>query len=236
MLKIALTCSFNDGNYFIKPRYPQYLTEAAERYGYDIMPVVLPITDKSDVIERYAREFDGFLFTGGDDVYPPIYGEEKLDCCGDVETERDEYEIKLLGEIIKLDKPVFGICRGIQIMNVALGGTLWQDITTQLLGGKSHAYKDENCRPAHVVKTSGFVSTLAGADEIVTNSYHHQSLKKLGEGFEACAVSCDGIIEAAEHTSLRYYKAVQWHPEMNPTELSYRLAGDFLSAVQESAK
>lgn len=60
MLKIALTCSFNDGNYFIKPRYPQYLTEAAERYGYDIMPVVLPITDKSDVTERYAREFDGF--------------------------------------------------------------------------------------------------------------------------------------------------------------------------------
>ena len=177
-----------------------------------------------------------FLFTGGDDVYPPIYGEEKLDCCGDVETERDEYEIKLLGEIIKLDKPVFGICRGIQIMNVALGGTLWQDITTQLLGGKSHTYKDENCRPSHVVKASGFVSTLAGADEIVTNSYHHQSLKKLGEGFEACAVSCDGIIEAAEHTSLRYYKAVQWHPEMNPTELSYRLAGDFLSAVQESAK
>ncbi len=87
-----------------------------------------------------------------------------------------------------------------------------------------------------MVKALGFVSTLAGADEIVTNSYHHQSLKKLGVGFEACAVSCDGIIEAAEHTSMRYYKAVQWHPEMNPTELSYRLAGDFLSAVQESAK
>ena len=66
-----------------------------------------------------------------------------------------------------------------------------------------------------MVKALGFVSTLAGADEIVTNSYHHQSLKKLGVGFEACAVSCDGIIEAAEHTSLRYYKAVQWHPEFS---------------------
>lgn len=235
-MKIALTCSFNDGKYFIKPRYLEYITKAAEKFGFDILPALIPITDREDIVKKYAREFDGFVFTGGDDVDPSLYGEEKREFCGDIEIERDTYELALLREIIALDKPVFGICRGIQVMNVSLGGTLWQDIGRQLPGAEPHTYKNENGDPRHVVKASGFVKKIAGKEEIVTNSYHHQAVKALGEGLEASAVSCGGIIEAIEHVSLRYYKAVQWHPEIAPDTLSYALAEDFLRAVYNNIR
>lgn len=233
-MKIALTCSFNDGKYFIKPRYLEYITKAAEKSGFDILPAVIPITDREDIIKQYAREFDGFIFTGGDDVDPSLYGEETQDFCGDIEIERDIYEFKLLREIAALDKPVFGICRGIQVMNVFFGGTLWQDISAQLHENYSHTYVDESGSPRHVVKTSGFVGKIAGKDEVVTNSYHHQSVKSLGEGFKAAAVSCDGLVEAVEHDTLSYFKAVQWHPEIDPDELSFALAADFLNAVSRA--
>lgn len=231
-MKIALTCSFNDGKYFIKPRYLEYITKTAEKFGFDILPALIPITDREDIIKKYAREFDGFVFTGGDDVEPSLYGEEKQDFCGDIQIERDTYELTLLREICSLDKPVFGICRGIQVMNVFFGGTLWQDISAQLHGNDSHTYIDKSGKPRHVVKASGFVGKIAGKDEIVTNSYHHQSVKSLGEGLKAAAVSCDGLVEAVEHDTLSYFKAVQWHPEIDPDELSFALAADFLNAVK----
>ncbi len=235
MVKIALTCSVGSGKYTIQPRYPKFITDTAAKIGgaalQSVLPVLLPLTDDLSLIRNYAREFDGFLFTGGGDVNPAFYGEKKLDCCGDVDIERDEFEIALLRELIKLDKPVLGICRGIQVMNTALGGTLWQDIGTQLLGGASHTMNNENGEPTHVVKTSAFVSDTCGKDEIVTNSYHHQALKELGDSFKVAAVSCDGVIEAAEHESLRYYKGVQWHPEVNPNEYSYLICGTFLKAA-----
>lgn len=233
-MKIAFTCSFNDGKYFVRPRYIEYIQKSAEMCGFDISPVILPITDSENIIKNYAGDFDGFVFTGGDDVEPSLYGEEKLDCCGDIEKERDLFELNLLREIKKLDKPVLGICRGIQIMNVFFGGTLWQDISAQLPGKEPHTYKNENGEGRHVIKTSGFVRKLAASEETVTNSYHHQAVKSLGNGLTAAAVSCDGIIEAVENQNLNYFKAVQWHPEISPDSLSFKLSEDFLNAVNRT--
>ncbi len=231
MVKIALTCSIDSGKYVLHPRYTNYIIDTAARFGQSAMPVILPITDRLNLIREYAREFDGYLFTGGGDVNPAFYGEKKLDCCGGVDGERDEFEIALLHELIKLDKPVLGICRGIQIMNVALGGTLWQDISTQLLGGASHTMNNDRGEPTHAVEISGFAADACGKGEIIANSYHHQAIKELGDGFKSAAVSCDGVIEAAEHSGLRYYKAVQWHPELNPTEYSYLIGDSFMKAA-----
>ncbi len=228
-MKIALTCSVEGDRFFQKMRYVDYAVRAGEMFGFDVTPVILPVVSCERTIREYASLFDGFIFTGGDDVEPCLYGEKRLPCCGESELCRDEFELALLRELIRLDKPVFGICRGIQVMNVALSGTLWQDFRSQLTGVE-HVCDME--KPVHEVKVSGFLRDLCREDEILTNSYHHQSVKVLGDGFSAAAVSKDGIIEAAECVSLRYFKAVQWHPEMAGDRLAMELLRDFYEHIK----
>jgi len=231
MKTIALTCSTENRNLYIRKRYIRYITSTAEKMGVSVLPVILPITEKADLIHEYARRFDGYLFTGGDDVDPALYGEEKIEKCGAIEPERDFFETALLRELTELDRPVFGICRGCQIMNTALGGTLWQDFASQKMLERPHVAKDEDGTTHHPVKAAGFLRDLTGSEDITTNSYHHQSVKKPGEGIEICAYSEDGIVEAIRHTSLSFYRAVQWHPEIDPDEISYKLLKSFIEAI-----
>lgn len=231
MKTIALTCSTEKNNFYLRTRYIRYITSTAEKMGVRILPVILPITENTDLIREYARRFDGYLFTGGDDVDPALYGEEKIPQCGDIEPERDSFETALLHELVSLDRPVFGICRGCQIMNTALGGTLWQDFASQKMLELPHFEKEEDGSKHHPVKASGFVAELAGSEDIVTNSYHHQSVKDPGNGIEICAYSEDGIVEAINHTSLSFYRAVQWHPEIDPDEISYKLLKSFIEVL-----
>lgn len=234
MKKIALTCSPGDDMFFLRPRYINVLTRFAREAGFDVLPVVLPIVQDEALIESYANEFDGFICTGGDDIDPSIYGEEKHPKCGEVESARDVFELSLLNKVTALDKPVFGICRGIQIMNVALGGTLWQDIPSQWSepNGTVHNVRDSENVPRHKVTVSGSLRELLGEDVITTNTYHHQAVKRPGEGLKVCAVNEDGLIEGIEHTELTFYKAVQWHPEMQPDEISRKLFVDFMEHVR----
>ncbi len=228
-MKIALTCSVEGDRFFQKMRYADYAVRGGEMFGFNVTPAILPVVSSERIIREYAGMYNGFIFTGGDDVEPFLYGEERLPCCGESELCRDEFELALLRELIRLDKPVFGICRGIQVMNVALGGTLWQDFRAQLTGVE-HVGDKEN--PVHPVKVSGFLRELCGLDKISTNSYHHQSVKVLGEGFSAAAVAEDGIIEAAECVGMRYFKAVQWHPEMAGESLAIELLRDFYEHIE----
>jgi len=239
MIKIALTSSTEPQNFYIRTRYTRVLMELAHKAGFfDVMPVVLPIVEDPWLIRAYAEEYDGFIFTGGDDVDPAAYGEEKLVECGEVEGQRDAFKIALLREIIALKKPVFGICRGMQIMNVALGGSLWQDIPSQRKelypDGTAHCTKDESGATHHGVFVDGFLRELSGRDHVMTNSYHHQSVKEPGDGLRIVAHSDEGIVEAFEHTSLPYFRAVQWHPEVDPDEISQALYAQFLTAVRDS--
>lgn len=233
MKKIALTCSTGEDMFFLRPRYTNVLMRFAKEAGMEVLPVVLPIVQDDEILVNFAKEFDGFICTGGDDIDPSIYGEEKHPKCGEIESARDVFELSLLNKVTALDKPVFGICRGIQVMNVALGGTLWQDLPSQWNEprGTVHTIRDSQNVPRHSVTVSGTLRELLGEEIVTTNSYHHQSVKRPGEGLNVCAVSEDGVTEAIEHTGLSFYKAVQWHPEMYPDEISRKLFFDFLRHV-----
>lgn len=227
MKTIALTCSTETDKLFLRPRYIDWILQSAEKCGVSVLPVILPATADENVIRGYARMFDGYLFTGGDDIDPALYGEEKHEKCGNIEPERDLFELALLRELISADRPVFGICRGIQVMNVALGGTLWQDHYSQVTRKKPHAEKDVSGTPRHRVQTSGFLREITDSEWITANSYHHQAVKIPGNGLTVCGMSEDGIIEAIAHDTLTFFRAVQWHPEIGVDEISVKLFAHF---------
>ena len=229
MKTIALTASTIEKGFKLYRRYTDYVLLGGRALGETVCPVILPFTDDPAVIRAYAERFDGYLCTGGDDVDPAYYGEVRHPACGEGEPARDRFELALLKELIALDRPVFGICRGIQVMNVALGGTLWQDIYAQAVGTRTpHRETDADGNTSHTVYASGNLAKLLEACEIRTNSYHHQAVKQPGDGLVAAARSHDGLTEAVESVKLTYYKAVQWHPEVRPNDVSVTLIADFL--------
>ena len=156
---------------------------------------------------RLAALADGLYLTGGGDVEPRYYGEERLPACGEPEKGRDELELALVRAFLEVQKPVFGICRGLQVLNVALGGTLWQDLPTQT-GREGHG---EGVHPVRTAEGS-LLQALFGA-EFPVNSFHHQAVKELAPGLIPEAWDETGkLVEAFAHESLPLW-AVQWHPE-----------------------
>jgi putative glutamine amidotransferase len=178
------------------------------------LPLILPLTDDEEIIVGIASRFDGFLLTGGQDVSPALYGEQIKPTCGEICELRDRMESLLLCEVLKLDKPIFGICRGLQFLNAALGGTLYQDIPTELQSNLKHAQKPPYNTPSHTVSVWGELAKLLQTTELPVNSIHHQGVKTLSPRLQACAKSPDGLIEAAQMPDKRFVWAVQWHPEL----------------------
>jgi len=181
------------------------------------IPVILPLDIKKEDLPEVAARFDGFLITGGQDVNPSLYGEEKMDCCGGINSRRDTLEIDLIREVLKNDKPVLGICRGLQIINVALGGTLYQDIAEQLYLDKETPYKQdkpygEPFHPIDVIPGTPLHSIL-GKDRLDVNSLHHQAVKDLSPELKAAAISDKGVIESTYMPDKKFVLSVQWHPE-----------------------
>jgi len=164
-----------------------------------------PIIAAMGSAEVYADIADAILFTGGADWNPRRYGaqnEKNIKYNNDL----DALELALFEAFYKRKKPMFGICRGIQTINVAMGGTLWQDIPSQVEGKHSQAMEH------YVNSTKGSIMNELFGDRFLTNSHHHQAVKECGEGLRATAFSDNGVIEAIEHESLPIF-AVQWHPE-----------------------
>ena len=161
--------------------------------------------------KEMAAFADGVLFTGGMDIEPQRYGEAN-ECDIRSDAELDEMEIRLCQAFYEANKPIFGICRGIQTVNVALGGTLYQDILTQIkpLGAHEGVLRSEW---RHMMKAvpGSTIERLFGA-EFETNSFHHEAVKDLAKGMKAAAMTDEGLVEAIEHES-RPILAVQWHPE-----------------------
>ena len=180
-------------------------------------PVLLPITRDADVIESYADLVDGILFSGGDDINPRSYGEDQLWPCGDVCPLRDDFEIQLARTLLRKhpDKPVLGVCRGEQVLNVALGGTLYQDVKSQLSGCICHQQHQIAPYASHKVciDPDTRLHAIFGAEEILVNSHHHQAVKDVAEGLRITARAADGVVEAFEKPDHPYFVAVQWHPE-----------------------
>ncbi len=221
MKRVALTMSVQERDYYLRKRYISYLTDHCRT----VMPIILPPTNDIDTIREYALVADGLILTGGGDIDPLLYGEQKEKACVDVHRLRDEFEITLTREMLSLEKPIFGICRGIQVINVALGGTLWQDIDV-----KSHVDTRSDV-PSHTVRLSGKLAKFFGCDSILTNSYHHQSVKSLRNGLDAVAHSTDGHIEAVWGEGYPFLCGVQWHPEMEREGNSARLIREFLKII-----
>ena len=188
---------------------PDYLDGIRAAGG---VPVVLPLEMSEKDADQIIETCDGFLFTGGQDVAPELYGEKG--CPSVVSSpERDKLERLLLSKALLADKAILGICRGLQFINVFLGGTLWQDLPSQHPSEIVHRQGKPYGAPTHTVTLSGDLSTLLGKDILEVNTLHHQAAKDLGENLEMMAVAPDGIIEACQMVDKRFVWAVQWHPE-----------------------
>lgn len=198
--------------------------------------IMLPYTRDEGAIDRFVELCDGFIFAGGADVEPERYGEEKREVCGATTPYRDEVELLAFPKIFASGKPIIGICRGCQLINVALGGTLYQDLPSELGTGERHRDPDRSKTARHSVrltKESRLCAEL-GRERIETNSIHHQAIKRLGDGLVADAFADDGVIEGAVHSSHPYLCIYQWHPErMCDSEVGRAV---FAAHVREAAK
>jgi putative glutamine amidotransferase len=189
---------------------PDYLDGIKAAGG---VPIILPIEMSDSAADRIVGTCDGFLFTGGQDVAPELYGTK--DTTGTVvpSPERDKLETLLLTKALQADKPILGICRGLQFINAFLGGSLWQDLPSQHPSDIVHRQGKPYCIPTHKVSLSGDLRTLLGKDTLEVNTLHHQAIKDLGKDLAPMAESPDGLIEAVKMVGKRFVCAVQWHPE-----------------------
>lgn len=201
------------------------------------------ILEPSMTVADALAGLDGLLLTGGSDVAPERYGETPHPAVVDVDPERDRFEIELIGEARRRGLPIFAICRGIQVLNVACGGSLVQDLPSEVPGALDHNLKVPPHQPfshAHEVwleKDSMLADLLRerlnDADSCDVNSRHHQSIKRVAPGFKVSATAPDGVVEAIEDTSVPFCLGVQWHPENFWRTGEFRpLFEGFLNAAQ----
>lgn len=179
------------------------------------LPLILPFDSAQADVAQLVALCDGFLFTGGQDVAPSLYGEQTLPACGALHPGRDALEQVLYAQAFAADKPIFGICRGLQFLNVMQGGTLYQDLDTQMQGAVSHRMQPPYDAPWHQVQLIAGtpLHALLGSAQISVNSCHHQGIRRLGKGLVPMAQAPDALVEAFYCPGKRFVQAVQWHPE-----------------------
>lgn len=217
--RIAITAGSNPGTTNHTWLRFDYLHAVSKAKG---LPSIIAsgFTNPLDEAEQLAGEIldgcDGLLLSGGTDVDPKIFGEIPHTALGRVDGPRDPFEITLAREAIRRDMPVLGICRGLQVLNVALGGTLVQDIPSDIPGSVAHENGEDRLAIGHVVDIApgSKLAQLLSATRVGVNSFHHQAAKSLGHGLVLSATSPeDGIVEGLEMPDLKFVVAVQWHPE-----------------------
>lgn len=181
------------------------------------LPLVTPYADEARAVEAYLDEADGLLLTGGAfDIDPEEYGERRKPHCGPAKPERTAFERALLAGALARDLPVLGVCGGMQLINVALGGSLFQDIATEVPTAITHEQKIDKRRPWHgvEVRKGSKLARAVGEGQLMVNSTHHQAVRHLGEGLTATASASDDLVEAFECANYRFVVGVQWHPEL----------------------
>ncbi len=179
------------------------------------VPIMIPILKDTEDIDRYLDIVDGLIFTGGEDVAPLLYGENPIKEVTCICSDRDNMELNLFKRAYEKGVPIFGVCRGLQLINVALGGTLYQDINSQIKDSLGHSVDmagDELYHSMKVEKDSKLYEVFQ-REMVDINSFHHQSVKDLGKDLKVSAYSEDGIVEAFESTNDKFIMAVQFHPE-----------------------
>jgi len=199
-----------------------------------LLPTSLPITALPELVNR----FDGFVLSGGGDVDPALYGGHLDATVHSIDPERDAFECALIPLVLQADKPLLAICRGAQILNVALGGSLYEDIPSALPAALRHDWYPNIPRDylAHTVEIEqgSRLAEILGTRKLRTNSLHHQAIRQPAPALEVVAYAEDGIIEAMELAGKRFAIGVQWHPECLPEEPAMqRLFSEFVNAARE---
>ncbi len=203
----------SDGKLLLNENYANALTELGA------IPIIIPAVQESnsDVLFNIMERCDGFLFTGGIDIDPSFYNAERQPECGESSLKRDKFELFAFSQTIKTQKPILGICRGCQLINVALGGTLCQDIKKAYPNALRHTSDSVENPTVHEIDIpeNSPIFKLSEAPRVKINSFHHQCVDKLGKGLKTLATSTDGIPEGVYFDGERYIVGVQWHPERN---------------------
>ncbi|RKL66853.1 gamma-glutamyl-gamma-aminobutyrate hydrolase [Salipaludibacillus neizhouensis] len=180
------------------------------------LPVILPnLADEIDILE-FAEKIDGLVLTGGYDIDPTLFGEEPYPNLGTIIPARDIFEITLIKELLEMNKPILAVCRGCQILNIAAGGDMYQDMYTQinrdLLQHAQNAPKGHGSHYVTVVKDS-LLNRLTGVERLKVNSRHHQANRRVLDPFTVSGIASDGIIESIESKEHSFVLGLQWHPE-----------------------
>lgn len=204
------------------------------------IPMLLPNVTNEQDIQQMVKRIDGLLLTGGGDIDPTLFGEEPHRKLGNIVPERDEFEIVLSKTCLKLDVPILAICRGCQILNIAAGGDMYQDIYDQidrpLLQHTQNAPTSHRSHFVHIERQSKLFN-IAGTEKMKVNSFHHQAVRDMARHFIVTARSSDDIIEAFESTKHRFVVGVQWHPECtiySEDGLSLPLFESFIDAANNN--
>jgi putative glutamine amidotransferase len=212
---VGVIISYGEARYFLD-RYGAVLAAAGA------LPAYLPYPAAEATLEGYLDTMDGIVATGGEDVHPDEYGEAAIPELGAVDRARDRFELALLRRAVERDRPVLAICRGVQALNVALGGTLHQDVRAQVPGALRHEptplWTDggEPTPCGHDVRVSegSLLADTVRRRRLAVNSYHHQAVCRPGRGVRVAARAPDGLAEAIEVPARRFVLGVQWHPEL----------------------
>ncbi|HSJ53148.1 MAG TPA: gamma-glutamyl-gamma-aminobutyrate hydrolase family protein, partial [Anaerolineae bacterium] len=180
-------------------------------------PLLIPHLADESLLRALYERLDGLLLTGGEDIDPIHFGEPIHEKCGSISAERDSTELRLTRWAAAEGKPVLAICRGIQVLNVALGGSLYQDIAAQLSKARRHdwypGFPRNHLAHSAQIAPGTRLATIAGTETLQVNSLHHQSLKDVAPGLVVTAVAPDGVVEAVEASEHPFALGVQWHPE-----------------------
>lgn len=203
-------------------------------------PMLIPLLDDDERLRAIYERLDGVVFPGGADVAPQEYGEEPIGHLNDVDTARDRTELTLARWAVADDLPTLGICRGQQVLNVALGGSLWQDLRHQGVTQVEHSDADGRARNAMIHRVrldpDSRLAQLIDETEVQVNSLHHQAVKSVAPQLRVTGTSGDGVIEAIESPERRFLIAVQWHPEeIDDVPWVRRLFAGFAKAAQSTA-
>ncbi|HET8910399.1 MAG TPA: gamma-glutamyl-gamma-aminobutyrate hydrolase family protein [Ktedonobacteraceae bacterium] len=180
------------------------------------IPILIPLLNDLEAVDALLARVDGLLLPGGIDVQPHLYDEDPHPLLGEVDPKIDDLELALARWALEKDLPILGICRGLQVLNVALGGTLYQDVNDQIDGTMRHVYPDlPRTQVIHnvAVEPESLLEQVTGKRSFWVNSIHHQAVKKPGKGVRISGRAEDGVVEAIESTLNHYVIAVQWHPE-----------------------
>lgn len=216
---------------------PTYYVEAVVRAGG--IPLLMPLQTKKEDLPLLLAELDGVIFTGGGDVAVEFYDGEMSDKVTLVDVPRDEFELALVKAALASDVALLGVCRGLQVVNVALGGRLFEDVPSQVTDALPHPYVEgdafDKLVHAVTIEEDSLMAKVMGATEIEVNSLHHQAIRELGEGLQACAWAADGVIEGAVMSDRDFGILVQWHPECLPNEPhAQQLFAAFVNAAKKA--